>query len=466
MILVLVIILAICRSAANAASTVGKKPGFVVNPYLQLGTKPWRTVCWIYKGPADFKFEYRSENDSNWKTAELKEQALYSAAELRFLCAEMHAPAVEYKLTCNGNISFDTQIKKEQDDAMTFALLGDLGYDANKPKKLVERISGIDPDMVILTGDLLSPEGTVSSYLDKFFPAFNSTEKRSTGLMGRTTFVACAGDRDIAADKFDPSHDNRKFFFDGRGAMAYFCLWKQPQNGPPKLDNANAPALSGDPNAIKAFIASAGDAYPAGANFSFDRGDSHWLVLDGGSYVNWQEPKWRAWLENDLQQSKKKWKFVLIHQPGFSSDTEHGEEQNMRNLCDLFQSGGVDIVFSGHSNSYQRSCPMRFLIDKSNPVDSDSKVGFVFGKFVLDKKFDAEKNCKPDGVIYVVTGGGGAAPAAEMRIQADSTRWQSFTRKFYCQKDSFSFLQIKYDALTLQQISEDGELLDELKICK
>jgi hypothetical protein len=217
---------------------------------------------------------------------------------------------------------------------------------------------------------------------------------------------------------------------------------------------------------VEDFISKAGKSYPAGANFSFDWGDSHWLVLDGNAYVNWQDNEWRNWVRDNLAASKKLWKFAVIHQPGFSSDPNHGEEQHMRLLCDLFEQGGVDIVFSGHSNSYQRSCPLHFALSASQDSDRESKLGFVYGKFKLDRNFDGENKNHPDGVIYIVSGGGGAEPHAERRIQDDMTRWQPFTKKFFCESDSFTFMDVNGKKLVLKQVSENGTIVDSIKITK
>ena len=39
-------------------------------------------------------------------------------------------------------------------------------------------------------------------------------------------------------------------------------------------------------------------------------------------------------------------------------------EQQMRLLAGLFESGRVDIVFGGHVHNYQRSFPLRFVANK------------------------------------------------------------------------------------------------------
>jgi len=155
-----------------------------------------------------------------------------------------------------------------------------------------------------------------------------------------------------------------------------------------------------------------------------------------------------------------------MHQPGFSSDTSYGEEQRMRFLSPIFEQGGVSIVFSGHSNSYQRSMPIHFTVAESQDLDRESKLGFVYGKFKLDRNFDGDSKNHPDGVIYVISGGGGAEPRAERRIQDDMTRWQPFTKKFFCATNSFTVLNVQNSELEMKQVAEDGSVIDSVKIVR
>ena len=101
------------------------------------------------------------------------------------------------------------------------------------------------------------------------------------------------------------------------------------------------------------------------ANFSFDYGNAHWTVLDANPYVDWTDRELQAWVERDLASAKNAtWRFVALHQPGFNSARKHFDEQNMRRLTEVFEAGGVDIVFCGHVHNYQRSYPLRFVAER------------------------------------------------------------------------------------------------------
>ena len=89
--------------------------------------------------------------------------------------------------------------------------------------------------------------------------------------------------------------------------------------------------------------------------WSFDYGPAHFLVLDqlhafkpgSGQMI---------WLENDLAATKKKWKFICLHRPGWSADTEHENDFNVQEyiqpICEEY---GVPIVFGGHNHYYART---------------------------------------------------------------------------------------------------------------
>jgi hypothetical protein len=391
---------------------------------------------------------------------------MYAKPDLHYYVAKLSGLRpdrdIDYRISKDGKPYFEATAKARPADSseLRIALLGDIASGGKGFDGFVRQIAEAKPELLMLTGDLAQPNGTAGRYTDNFFPILNAD-----GLLSHTVTAVCPGDRDISADKYDAEHDSRTLDT-ALGGMSYFCLWQQPLNGPGKSGGKNIPVVSGSAPHVEDFLSKAGKSYPASANYSFDWGNSHWLVLDGGAYVNWRDNDWRNWVREDLASCKKQWKFAVIHQPGFSSDTNHGEEQRMRYLCDLFEQNNVDIVFSAHSNSYQRSCPLHFTLSSEQDTDRESKIGFVYGKFKLDRSFNGDTQTHPDGVIYVITGGGGAEPQAERRIQDDTTRWQPFTKKFYSETNSFTSLDIDGRNLLLKQITSDGKVVDSIKISK
>ncbi|MBQ9914973.1 MAG: metallophosphoesterase, partial [Clostridia bacterium] len=102
----------------------------------------------------------------------------------------------------------------------------------------------------------------------------------------------------------------------------------------------------------------------SGSFYSFDYGDVHFAVLNSGS-DNFPEvcalpllTAQKNWLEKDLQNSKAKWKIVLIHQGLYPAcDWEYFGSRDV--LEDVIIKCGVDLVLQGHDHIYMRSHPMK-----------------------------------------------------------------------------------------------------------
>lgn len=136
----------------------------------------------------------------------------------------------------------------------------------------------------------------------------------------------------------------------------------------------------------------------------------------------------------------------------------------MRLITDILEYRGVDVVFAGHVHNYQRTPPLRFLAKPA--ADRTFKAGHPYvidGDFEIDQSFDGEKDTTPDGVLYIVTGAGGAG--AYDPDQTDNTpTWQPYTMKFVSDVYSFTTVDVDGASLTLRQISEHGEELDRIVV--
>lgn len=94
-----------------------------------------------------------------------------------------------------------------------------------------------------------------------------------------------------------------------------------------------------------------------------------------------------------------------------------------------------------------------------------AKNGDVAGEFKLDKEFKDGATNKPKGVIYIVTGGGGAA-LYNPEMQKTPEAWQPFTDKFISEVHSFTVVDIDGKKMKVKQISETGEEVDAWRIFK
>jgi acid phosphatase type 7 len=97
----------------------------------------------------------------------------------------------------------------------------------------------------------------------------------------------------------------------------------------------------------------------------------------------------------------------------------------MRTLSDVFEAYGVYLVISGHVHNYQRAYPLTFRVKSSPQVP----VTTVDGQWTLDKSFDGDQNTHPKGIVYLITGAGGAT-LYDPEHSDDPSSWQEFTAKF------------------------------------
>jgi hypothetical protein len=155
--------------------------------------------------------------------------------------------------------------------------------------------------------------------------------------------------------------------------------------------------------------------------YAVDFGNSHFVQLNTEMDLYGAQ---RDWLIDDLSAASTDtlidWIFVAFHRPPYSSGS-HGSQMDVRNAwCPLFETYGVDIVFTGHDHHYERTVPI-------------------------------------NGVVYIVTGGGGA-PLRDV----DSSSWTAYSEKTY----HFCLTDITERKLFLKAIKPDGTVFDTLVIDK
>lgn len=446
---------------------------FLAKPYLQVGSTPSpdrMDVMWITresKPVNGWSLSYKV--DGKWKEANSisKKQMPFDPT----ICVyDAHLvdlkpdQSFEYRLIKDNAKVFTasgTGLKSEKATSYRFAVFGDCGAGTLGQRKIAFRCMKQNPAFVVMPGDLVYQRGTVNEYLRKFYPIFNADEDKieiGAPMMRKIPTIGVIGNHDIASVGTFEQCDLNRF----PDAMGYFYLWSLPLNGPLSTKSAtNVPKVIGLPQRVEAFKKMSGPAFPGFTNFSFNYGNSHWLVLDGNWHCDWSDRALRSWVEKDLKDSDATWKFVTFHQPAFSCDDYHAKEQRMRMLANVFQDNGVDVVFAGHAHNYQRTFPLRFkpkLIDSIPKMNVD---GTVDGEVILDKQYDGSKEVKPRGIIHLVTGAGGAKLYDRSKVIECR-----FIDKFVAGLHSFTVCDVKGNALQVKQIAEDGTVIDSFKLSK
>jgi len=155
--------------------------------------------------------------------------------------------------------------------------------------------------------------------------------------------------------------------------------------------------------------------------YSANYGNAHFIMLN--TQMDLSGPQ-QNWLINDLKDARADtttaWIFVNLHRPPYSSGN-HGSEMDVRNAwCLIFEEYGVDIVFAGHDHCYERT-------EKIN------------------------------GVIYIVTGGGGAP-----LYDVGKSSWTAYSAKAY----HFCLINIIGKKLNLKTITPENIVIDSLLLTK
>ena len=107
-----------------------------------------------------------------------------------------------------------------------------------------------------------------------------------------------------------------------------------------------------------------GSASGTEAYYSFDYGNIHFICLESFETSRAANSAMMTWLANDLAATSQEWVVAYFHHPPYSkgshdSDLDIEMREMRQNALPILEAGGVDLVLTGHSHSYERS----FLID-------------------------------------------------------------------------------------------------------
>ncbi len=459
--------------------TVGYGQEILVPPYLQPGNsstlrKEGKVLIWQTDSiPGTFQVECKLTSGQSSKVILAKPNSvklklinkstfLYRAnlSGLEFDASYSYQVSLNGKPISSG--SFDTRTKKNK---TRFAVFGDCGVGSPEQAKVAYQISLQKPQFALLTGDLVYTNGRELEYRKRFFPYYLSPEavpEKGAPLMNSIPFYMLVGNHDVYSYDLDKYPDG----------LAYFYYTDLPLNAP--IPTVTVEAV-GNKSAVQAFKKNTAPRFPRTTNYSFDYGNVHIACLDANSYINPVDHALIEWLMNDMKNSKAEWKILAYHQPAFNSSVRHYEYQIMRVLAPISEKLGIDLVLTGHVHSYQRTVPLRFTPEQG-PSDNRYIIGengSVNGKFKLDTLFDGKANTRPDGIIYVTTGAGGAAlydkeisEKTELWKKGPPENWAPYTSKLVSDRHSFTMIETDGGVLTLKQIDVNGTVFDEIKITK
>ena len=300
-------------------------------PYLQSGTPTGVTVRWRTSGPSDSRVQYGLDPSSLIWTA--TQPALTTEHEVRLASL---SPQTKYYYSVgsttetiaggDANYFFTTSPVTGAATPTRVWVLGDSGTaDANARavRDAYYAFAGnTAPNLWLMLGDNAYQQGLDTEFQAAVFDMYPSTLRQSV-------LWPTLGNHDgAAADS-------------ATGTGPYYDMFTLPKSG----------EAGG--------IASGTEAY-----YSFDYGNIHFICLESFETNRAVGGPMLTWLQNDLGATNQRWIVAYFHHPPYSkgshdSDVDIEMREMRQNALPILEAGGVDLVLTGHSHSYERS----FLID-------------------------------------------------------------------------------------------------------
>ncbi|WP_094605803.1 hypothetical protein SPSIL_005420 [Sporomusa silvacetica DSM 10669] len=186
-----------------------------------------------------------------------------------------------------------------------------------------------------------------------------------------------------------------------------------------------------------------GDAERRNQFYSFDYGSVHFIVLNT-QFDEMEEfqpgllAAEKEWFVNDIMQTRKKWKIVLMHKDVLTyeirnrSDRQAGISDIGKEWMPLFDKYGIDVVLTAHLHTYRRR--------------------------------DRVYNFQPDtrGPLYIVTGVAGNVRYPNLWVN------HPFDKAVAPQPETNNYMTLEVSAniLKLASFLSSGEQIDQVEIAK
>jgi len=345
-------------------------------PYLTDPGENSITVRWESENKADYKVYYGlNKSLSHFQAAEFVAEKgghfLYQAKIINLKSGKIYYYQVNAKKVQSPISSFKAALPKKS--PISFVVIGDSRSKPHIFRRIVEQINIKNPDLILSSGDFVGEGGNYEQWSEHYF---NVAKK----ILNHIPLFSAVGDHE--ADEIDGDE------------AVLFTHFLFPEKDHLKLWS------------------------------SFDYGDAHFAALD---YRHPNNQEMIDWFKKDMAGSKAKWKFVIMHQPSYNLGG-HCSFWGKEKWPELFRKYKVDIVFAGHSHSYERFYPIRPM---------------------------SQPNSFP--VTYITTGGAGAPlyPVIQNSFIA-------FAKSI----NHFILINVEKNNLSLKMILSDGSVLDEVSWTK
>ncbi len=314
------------------------EPAVVVQPYLQWITRNEATIRWETNFPCIGTVNWGEDHACGTVIAE-SEPKLFHEVELTGLEPEMlyyyrtSSPADgENVLASRRGTRVETAVSTFQtanrpETPFGFVVLSDTQRQPGVSGALAKAAWALRPNFAVIAGDLVDAGNAKWQWERQFFAALHP-------LVSRVPFYPVLGNHEVNTDYY--------YDYMSLPAPEYF--------------------------------------------YTFTFGNTQFFMLDTNRDVR-PGTEQHAWLEKELAASTARWKVCVHHQPPFSSDDDYGNnwkapikratlgDEKSKPLVALYDKHAVDIVWTGHVHSYERT----WLIRNGKPVEKDGTLYMITG---------------------------------------------------------------------------------------
>ena len=156
-----------------------------------------------------------------------------------------------------------------------------------------------------------------------------------------------------------------------------------------------------------------GGGLPSGSEkyYSFDYADVHFICLDSMTSDRNAGGPMATWLTNDLAATTRKWIIAYFHHPPYTKGSHDSDAESQlidvrQKFLPILEAGGVDLVLTGHSHSYERSMLIDGHYGLSGTLTAAMKVDDGDGSDTGDGAYGKDPAPRA-GAVYAVCGSSG-----------------------------------------------------------
>lgn len=362
--------------------------GFLVEPYLTWPRRDGVSILFESSFPSSSRLKLWRDDQPAESATELRHEGIRGLHE--FQVRELEADQKYFYQATIAGLAGDSaespvlsfRTAASEDRAYTFAVIGDTQTNGEVAKRVSDLAYMHRPNFVVHAGDLVDTGSSKRDWTDTFFPSMQP-------LLGRVPMIPVLGNHE-------------------QDAQHYYNYMSLP-----------------DPERW----------------YSARYGNAEFFMIDGNRSLA-QQSEQLQWLEGALKRSTATWRFAVLHQPPYTSDSnDYGDtlkeastrgDRNVRNIVALLEEYDVDVCFSGHVHDYERTFPIR--AGKVTPY-------------------------REGGVIYVTAAGGGGG----LEDFDPANTWFGHKKARY---HHFVYVAIHGNQLEFQAVDEQGRLFDVMTLQK